>query len=792
MVGWFADIDSLKSFLPESTTIKFNISLAFVFSGIIIYIMSKTRDTKIGYAKSIFALCGISIFMLMTVQLTSPFVGLHTGLESTFLKPTNAEINTVIDDTPSVLTIINFLFIIIISILEISIYSKLKKFLLLVGIFIMITGAICLIGYTLNIPSLYYSVEGWSAAMSIHAGILFTVIGFCFVIFGIQKEKEKIKKTSTIKLRTNLLLLFLIISLVPMIIIAATNYANEKVLLVKQTTTYLDIIADNTKDKVNNSIESAFAILSIVSNRPTLVQSLVDYDKNPTIDLQKQITTQIQSSKDAYSKFRDISLLNLKGVVIASTEPKYIDRIYANEDFFSRSINGQHYLDFVLDDDDKPTLELATPIYLNDKIIGVMSISADQDMIYPSTNYGNIGNTGEIVFGKKTSTGDAILISPLRYALDIQLIETFSNERPVAMNVALSKQEKILVDAVDYRNVPILAATRYIPITDWGLVVKMDQTEAFAPLEDIKNLVLFPTIFVSVLIIILSILFARTLSKSILQIRDASKNIMEDKFDMIETIDSKGEISELMELEQSFYSMASTTKTVNIQKDEFAAMISHELKTPLIPISGYAELFLDGSLGNITEIQKEKMQVMYENSIRLTTLIQDILDARKIELKRLNLDMQVESIKEIAKRCIDIFRPIAESKGIRLIDETQDIMIKCDPDRILQVLNNVVSNAMKFVPAQDGTILINSRIDKEIVMISIKDNGIGIPKSKQEDLFKKFYQVDKSLTRKSGGTGLGLAISRGIVEAHGGKIWVESEENQGTTVHFTIQKGNDK
>lgn len=231
-------------------------------------------------------------------------------------------------------------------------------------------------------------------------------------------------------------------------------------------------------------------------------------------------------------------------------------------------------------------------------------------------------------------------------------------------------------------------------------------------------------------------------------------------------------------------------KQVDKDKEEFAAMISHELKTPLIPISGYAELFLDGSLGNITDLQREKMQVMYENSIRLTTLIQDILDARKVELKRLNLDIRTESIKEIAKRCIDVFRPIAESKGIRLVDETQDIMIKCDPDRILQVLNNVVSNAMKFVPTQDGTISINSRNDKDTVMISIKDNGIGIPKSKQEDLFKKFYQVDKSLTRKSGGTGLGLAISRGIIEAHGGKIWVESEENRGTTVHFTIQKGN--
>ncbi|NOS62512.1 MAG: HAMP domain-containing histidine kinase [Nitrosarchaeum sp.] len=290
--------------------------------------------------------------------------------------------------------------------------------------------------------------------------------------------------------------------------------------------------------------------------------------------------------------------------------------------------------------------------------------------------------------------------------------------------------------------------------------------------------------------------------RPITNLRDTALAITNGNFDVkaeTSTVDEIGQLSKTFNGMIDSIKMATALqleteklKQVDKDKEEFAAMVSHELKTPLIPISGYAELFLDGSLGNITEIQREKMQVMYENSIRLTTLIQDILDARKIELKRLNLDIQVESIKEIAKRCIDIFRPIAESKGIRLVDETQDIAIKCDPDRILQVLNNVVSNAMKFVPAQDGTISINSRNDKDEVMISIKDNGIGIPKSKQDDLFKKFYQVDKSLTRKSGGTGLGLAISRGIIEAHGGKIWVESEENQGAAVHFTIQKGNGK
>jgi signal transduction histidine kinase len=231
-------------------------------------------------------------------------------------------------------------------------------------------------------------------------------------------------------------------------------------------------------------------------------------------------------------------------------------------------------------------------------------------------------------------------------------------------------------------------------------------------------------------------------------------------------------------------------RQIDKDKEEFAAMISHELKTPLIPISGYAELFLDGSLGNITTVQKEKMHIIYENSIRLTGLIQDILDARKIELGKLKLDMRPEAIKEIVKRSLDIFRPMAEQRGATLIDKTDDIVVSCDPDRILQVLNNIISNAVKFVPAQHGTISINSRNDNGMVMIGVSDNGIGIPKEKQKDLFKKFYQVDKSLTRKSGGTGLGLAISRGIIESHGGEIWVESEENHGTTVYFTIPGGS--
>jgi signal transduction histidine kinase len=116
-------------------------------------------------------------------------------------------------------------------------------------------------------------------------------------------------------------------------------------------------------------------------------------------------------------------------------------------------------------------------------------------------------------------------------------------------------------------------------------------------------------------------------------------------------------------------------------------------------------------------------------------------------------------------------------------------MMKCDPERILQVINNLVSNAVKFVSDQNGRIKVSARSENGSVVFVVEDNGIGIPKEKQQNLFKKFYQVDASLRRSTGGTGLGLAICKGIVEAHNGKIWVDSDEGRGTKFYFSIPIG---
>src|SRR3989338_5446739 len=222
------------------------------------------------------------------------------------------------------------------------------------------------------------------------------------------------------------------------------------------------------------------------------------------------------------------------------------------------------------------------------------------------------------------------------------------------------------------------------------------------------------------------------------------------------------------------------------QKDEFSTMIGHELKTPLVPILGYSELLLSGDMGKLTETQNNSVKTIFDNATRLLRLIQDMLDVRKTELGKLNLDIRDVNAKEIIAQCLTAFKTTSQSKEITLVDNSQDIPLQCDFERIIQVINNLLSNAFKFTPQKYGKIEVGAKIDNDSVIFSVKDNGIGIPKEKQANLFKKFYQVDTSIKRSALGSGLGLAICRGIIESHKGKIWLESEAEKGTIVYFSI------
>lgn len=252
---------------------------------------------------------------------------------------------------------------------------------------------------------------------------------------------------------------------------------------------------------------------------------------------------------------------------------------------------------------------------------------------------------------------------------------------------------------------------------------------------------------------------------------------------------------EMGELVEAFNIMSDTIKQKEDEakkndqaKDEFLTMITHELKTPLVPIQGYVDILLGEHLGKLTEKQKERLRIIKSSSSTLLGIISDLLDVQKLELGQLRIKKESKSIKDTISKSIQALKPEIDQMKITVEDKSNDAIILHDPERIGQVLMNLIKNSLKAVKQETGTIEITSEDIGNSIKINVIDNGIGIPEEKQDGLFKKFYQVDASLTREMGGSGLGLAICKGIVEAHGGNIQVSSISGVGSTFSFTLPK----
>jgi signal transduction histidine kinase len=252
---------------------------------------------------------------------------------------------------------------------------------------------------------------------------------------------------------------------------------------------------------------------------------------------------------------------------------------------------------------------------------------------------------------------------------------------------------------------------------------------------------------------------------------------------------------EIGELVDSFNIMSDTikekeeqAKKTDIAKDEFLAMITHELKTPLVPIQGYSDILLNEHLGELNSEQKNRLSIIKSSSETLLGIISDLLDVQKLEIGQLRMKKENSDIKSSILKSVNALAPQAEKNEIKMTVDAESLMIVHDSERIKQVLTNLIKNAMIAVEPKTGKIEVTMEDSPSEIQISVKDNGMGIPKDKQKDLFKKFYQVDTTLTRERGGSGLGLAICRGIIDNHGGSISVQSQEGKGAKFTFSIPR----
>lgn len=229
----------------------------------------------------------------------------------------------------------------------------------------------------------------------------------------------------------------------------------------------------------------------------------------------------------------------------------------------------------------------------------------------------------------------------------------------------------------------------------------------------------------------------------------------------------------------------SREKAIDRMKTEFISVASHELRTPMTSIKGAIDLVLSGFAGQICPETQELMEIAHKSCDRLIRLINDILDLAKIEAGQVKLKKAVLDLLDPVERSIRGVKAYADQVAVKITLHRPDMLpaVNADKDRIEQVVTNLLSNAIKFSP-ENSEIRVELCVDGAWIECSVSDHGCGIAEQDLEKVFGKFQQVGDS--PRKGGTGLGLAIAQGLVQEHGGRIWVESKVNHGSRFVFRL------
>ncbi|MDT5269239.1 MAG: hypothetical protein QOH49_1425 [Acidobacteriota bacterium] len=264
---------------------------------------------------------------------------------------------------------------------------------------------------------------------------------------------------------------------------------------------------------------------------------------------------------------------------------------------------------------------------------------------------------------------------------------------------------------------------------------------------------------------------------------------LEEKREQMERLNTKLEESN-RELNQANAQL----REVSAMKEEFLALTTHDLRSPLTVISGVINFFTSGRLGDMTAEQKNMVAMMERNTQNLIELVNDLLDASKLESGTMRLDFSTIELRALLDELRHQMQPLAAEKEIALEEGVPGELppLRADRAKLRRVLVNLISNALKFTP-RGGCVSLSAAPEGAQVRVSVTDNGVGIPPEDLRDIFDKYAQARSRATRSEKGTGLGLYITRQLVELHGGHIEVQSEVGKGSTFSFTIPvAGNDE
>ncbi|MBL0057657.1 MAG: HAMP domain-containing protein [Elusimicrobia bacterium] len=363
---------------------------------------------------------------------------------------------------------------------------------------------------------------------------------------------------------------------------------------------------------------------------------------------------------------------------------------------------------------------------------------------------------------------------------------------PVSLRAAetrgLLRQQTGLTDDVVDLALPILKGTRRLGVARVGYSRTSMAQLVDQALEAARQRIFLAALAALGFGIVVAVGLAVLLARPIGLLRDGAHKIGEGNLDHRIRITTRDELGELA---QEFNVMAARLQELDRLKQDFVSNVTHELRSPLTSLRGYVELLLKESAGPVTAEQREFLIVVKKNSVRLARFIDNLLDVAKIESGKIELHQERVLLQDLALEMSVVFRPMAQEKNINFHIGIDPHLppLWADADKLLEVITNLLSNAFKFTPLE-GQVALLAAAENNQIHLRVTDTGIGIPAEALASVFNKFEQVKPTtgLARKTKGSGLGLTLVKGFVEAHGGRVWIESEQDRGTTVHVVLRQ----
>src|SRR3989338_1253273 len=624
-----------------------------------------------------------------------------------------------------------------------------------------------------------------------------------------------------------------LLTTIPLLFVCIVEYYSSKNAIEQRVIEQLTSIADLKKRELNNWLEERFIDTSVIARNKVLAaattsllqqrrrfENVHQLMNSETARINyNRVFENLHALKQFYKHYNIISIIDgANGEIVVSTYPdivgktvkyfnKYIDTLEQKEvdvrDVYTSELTDQNCMTYFC------PVCLTDPFTLesSDVIIGVILLDVDvKNSIEPlMRNWPGMGNTGETLLVRKEEN-NIVYLNNLRHKEDagLKLVCNINSTSDIPSILSASGEEGIK-ESMDYRNVSVLSAYRYIPTLNWGLVAKQDLTEAFAPVEQLKMRIIVLIFVCTTVVIAIGISLTNSITQPILQLAEGAKAIGSGNLDHRISITSQNEVGALAKefnqmatkLKESYSNLEQkveerTAQLLRAERlaavGELAEEVAHEINNPLGGLRNFASM-LENEPEN-TQQTKKYAALILEGLKRVEIIVKRLLTFSR----PYSLQMSDKNINYIINNSIKFIEYRIEPCHITIKKDLNETIpyVYIDADNISQVLINIMVNALESMP-DGGTLTIKTDTCKEhnnCVTVCIADTGCGIREELKDKIFEPFFTTKNKEGEKR--LGMGLAISKRIIEDHHGKINLESEFGKGTTFRICLPASKKK